>query len=155
MKKKKKEKEEAIHNSNWKISRAAPSIKEVKTIITDMKHQAPLLWSFPSQKSNYRPKFHRVSGWREGGEGMMRTYCIIHQAERNYRRGNGRGRREGAQRGIDGYFNAAEGSSFFIRATSRNWIKNRLDKGGEEVGHGDCNLIHFARWSHRDHKIAL
>lgn len=50
----------------------------------------------------------------------MRTYCIIHQAERNYRRGNGRGRREGAQRGIDGYFNAAEGSSFFIRATSRN-----------------------------------
>lgn len=59
-------------------------------------------------------------GVKGGGEGMMRTYCIIHQAERNYRRGNGRGRREGAQRGIDGYFNAAEGSSFFIRATSRN-----------------------------------
>lgn len=44
-------------------------------------------------------------------EGMMRTYCIIHRVERNYRRGKGR---EGAQRGIDGYFNAAGGSSFFI-----------------------------------------
>lgn len=45
------------------------------------------------------------------GGRMMRTYCIIHRAERNYRRGKGR---EGAQRGIDGYFNAAGGSSFFI-----------------------------------------
>lgn len=36
-------------------------------------------------------------------------------------------------------------------------IELRIDsiKGGGEVGHGDCNLIHFARWNHRDHKIAL
>lgn len=34
-----------------------------------MKHQAPLLWSFPSQKSNYQPKFHRVSGGGKEGKG--------------------------------------------------------------------------------------